>query len=72
MFCTEIFPLFTFNFFFLQHRTKPSWQTTRPSFKLISQPPLEAGDPLTTGGGTQPINHAPGLPNIQETSECST
>lgn len=48
----------------IKHRTKPSWQQARPSFKLLSQPPeglplpISAGGngahPTTSGNGTLP------------------
>ena len=36
----------------MQHRTKPSWQQTKPSFRLLSEPPSypPPAQPTTTSG----------------------
>ena len=40
-----------YHLFTLQHRTKPSWQQTKPSFRLLSEPPSSSLPAPTT---TQP------------------
>jgi len=38
----------------MQHRTKPSWQQTKPTFKLISQPPDSSRPEPPLGGPSLP------------------
>ena len=38
--------------FTLQHRTKPSWQQTKPSFRLLSEPPSSSLPAPTTAQPT--------------------
>lgn len=56
---------------YTQHRTKPTWQQARPSFKLLSQPPPDKGStdlPSTAGNVPRPLN-PPGGTNQPGTSE---
>ena len=53
--------------FTLQHRTKPSWQQTKPSFRLLSEPPSSSlpvpttAQPTVTSGNGGTFSLAKGV-----------